>query len=484
MTSIASTASMSSSSSKRPWALEARSNTLFILSTVAVGMFTDLFLYGLIVPIVPFILSDRIGVEQSEIQYYTSVLLACYAGASVLFSFPAGYIADYSSSRQLPFLVGLVALLASTVLLMLGTSIEALIVARIFQGISGATVWTIGLALVMDTVGSEKLGVTIGSIFSFISTGELAAPVLGGVVYDKVGSNAVFGMGIALLGVDFGMRVAVIEKKVARKWGVGEGLDGSEQGGASESESGNGNGEEAPLLGNGENSDLDSWKIHKELPKIVRKFPVLYLLSSPRLLTAQLVAFMQATILAVFDATIPTQSQSVFGFTALQTGLLFTPIVLTSLIFGPLTGMAVDRYGPKLIGTIGYTFFTLPLILLRLPVSNTTHDLVLYCVLLSLCGFGMAMIGAPSIVEASYVAEKYHNANPELFGEKGPYAQLYALNSMVFSAGFTFGPVLAGSLRESIGYGNMNAVVAGMCAVVAALCFGYLGGAPRCMSRK
>lgn len=55
---------------------------------------------------------------------------------------------------------------------------------------------------------------------------------------------------------------------------------------------------------------------------------------------------------------------------------------------------------------------------------------------------------------------------------------------MVFSAGFTFGPVLAGSLRESIGYGNMNAVVAGMCAVVAALCFGYLGGAPRCMSRK
>ncbi|KAK6599268.1 MFS amine [Botrytis cinerea] len=455
MASIASTASMSSSSSKRPWALEARSNTFFILSTVAVGMFTDLFLYGLIVPIVPFILSDRIGVEQSEIQYYTSVLLACYAGASVLFSFPAGYIADYSSSRQLPFLVGLVALLASTVLLMLGTSIEALIVARIFQGISGATVWTIGLALVMDTVGSEKLG-----------TGELAAPVLGGVVYDKVGSNAVFGMGIALLGVDFGMRVAVIEKKVARKWGVGEGLDGSEQGGASESESGNGNGEEAPLLGNGEDSDLDSWKFTKNFQRLSE------------------IAFMQATILAVFDATIPTQSQSVFGFTALQTGLLFTPIVLTSLIFGPLTGMAVDRYGPKLIGTIGYTFFTLPLILLRLPVSNTTHDLVLYCVLLSLCGFGMAMIGAPSIVEASYVAEKYHNANPELFGEKGPYAQLYALNSMVFSAGFTFGPVLAGSLRESIGYGNMNAVVAGMCAVVAALCFGYLGGAPRCMSRK
>lgn len=452
-------------------------------------MFTDLFLYGLIVPILPFILSDRIGVDQAEIQYYTSVLLACYAGASVLFSFPAGYIADRLSSRQLPFLVGLVALLASTVLFMLATSIEVLIAARIFQGISGATVWTIGLALVMDTVGSEKLGVTIGSIFSFISMGELVAPVLGGVVYDKVGSNAVFGMGIALLGVDFGMRVAVIEKKVARKWGFEEEVGGSEEGGASENGNRNDNGneevgEEAPLLGNGKDSNIESWKIQKELPGFVKKFPILYLLSSPRLLTAELVAFMQATILAVFDATIPTQSQSLFGFTALQTGLLFTPIVLTSLIFGPLAGMGVDRYGPKIIGTTGYTFFILPLILLRLPVSNTTHDLVLFCILLSFCGFGMAMIGAPSIVEASYVAEKYHSANPELFGEEGPYAQLYAMNSMVFSAGFTFGPVMAGSLREGIGYGNMNAVVAAMCAVVAALCFGYLGGVPRCRGGK
>ncbi|KAF7857286.1 hypothetical protein EAF04_009527 [Stromatinia cepivora] len=470
-------------SSSRPWALEARSNTLFILATVAIGMFTDLFLYGIIVPILPFILSDRIGVEQEEIQYYTSVLLASYAGASVLFSFPAGWIADRWASRQLPFLIGLGALLASTILLMVGRSIEVLIVARIFQGISGAIVWTIGLALVMDTVGSEKLGVTIGSIFSFISVGELVAPVLGGVVYDKVGGGAVFGMGMGLLGLDFLMRGVLIEKKIARRYCV---EDGEEDGDGDETGSdGNGeHGEDAPLLGNGKDADIESWRIQKELPEHVRKFPILFLLSSPRLLTAELVAFMQATILGVFDATIPTQSQSLFGFPALKTGLLFTPLVLTSLIFGPIAGMGVDRYGPKIIGTVGYTFFILPLILLRLPVENTTHNLVTFCILLSLCGLGLSMIGAPSIVEASFVAEKYHRANKDLFGEEGPYAQLYALNSMVFSAGFTIGPVIAGSLRDSIGYGNMNAVVAGMCAVVAMLCFGYLGGTPHCCVRK
>ncbi|KAI9641528.1 hypothetical protein NHQ30_010340 [Ciborinia camelliae] len=461
-----------------PWALEARSNTLFILATVAIGMFTDLFLYGLIVPILPFILSDRIGVEPEKIQYYTSVLLASYAGASVLFSFPAGYIADRLPSRQLPFLVGLLALLASTVLLMLGDTIEVLIAARFFQGVSGAVVWTIGLALVMDTVGSEKLGVTIGSIFSFISVGELVAPVLGGVVYDKAGSNAVFGMGLGLLVLDFVMRGVLIEKKTARKYYVEDETEGGERDENGET------GENSPLLGNGKDQDLEPWRIQKELPEWVQKFPILYLLSSPRLLIAELVAFMQATILAVFDATIPTQSQSLFGFPALKTGLLFMPLVLTSLIFGPLAGMGVDRYGPKIIGTVGYTFFILPLILLRLPTENTTHDLVTFCVLLSLCGLGLALIGAPSIVEASHVAEKYHRANKNLFGDDGPYAQLYALNSMVFSAGFTLGPVIAGSLKDSIGYGNMNAVVAGMCAIVALLCFGYLGGTPHVHGAK
>lgn len=439
-------------------------------------------------PILPFILSDRIGVAQEEMQYYTSVLLASYAGASVLFSFPAGWIADRWASRQLPFLVGLGALLASTVLLMVGRSIEVLIAARVFQGVSGAIVWTIGLALVMDTVGSEKLGVTVGSIFSFISVGELVAPVLGGVVYDKVGSEAVFGMGMVLLGLDFLMRGVLIEKKVARMYCVEE---GGEESNGDETESDgmerNENGEQeedAPLLGNGKDTDIESWRIQKELPEYVQKFPILFLLSSPRLLTAELVAFMQAIILAVFDATIPTQSQSLFGFSALKTGLLFTPLVLTSLIFGPIAGMGVDRYGPKIIGTAGYTFFILPLILLRLPVENTTHDLVTFCILLSLCGLGLSMIGAPSIVEASFVAEKYHSANRELFGEEGPYAQLYALNSMVFSAGFTIGPVIAGLLRDSVGYGNMNAVVAGMCAVVAMLCFGFLGGSPAwCVKR-
>ncbi len=48
---------------------------------------------------------------------------------------------------------------------------------------------------------------------------------------------------------------------------------------------------------------------------------------------------------------------------------------------------------------------------------------------------------------------------------------------MVFSAGLTLRPLIAGSLRDEIGFGNMNAVVAGMCAVVSVLSYVFPGGA-------
>ena len=150
--------------SEPPAGLQWRSNTLFILSTVAVGLFTDLFLYGLIVPVLPFMLENRAGVSPEYTQRYTSAMLAAYAGASVFFSPIAGVLADKVSTRQAPFLLGLTSLLAATILLFVGKTVGILLFARVLQGISSGFVWTIGLALCIETVGPENLGKTIGSV--------------------------------------------------------------------------------------------------------------------------------------------------------------------------------------------------------------------------------------------------------------------------------------------------------------------------------
>ena len=148
----------------KPWGLQWRSSTSFIIATVAIALFTDLFLYGLVVPILPFLLKQRTHVPSNQIQSHVSILLAVFAAASLIFSPIAGIIADKVSARQLPFLVGLVAMLASTIIFALGQSLAVLIVARLLQGISAAVVWTVGLALVLDTVGPDNLGKTIGGV--------------------------------------------------------------------------------------------------------------------------------------------------------------------------------------------------------------------------------------------------------------------------------------------------------------------------------
>jgi MFS family permease len=147
-----------------PHGLSWRSNTFFIVATVGIGLFTDLFLYGLVVPILPSILRDKVGEPPENIQKDVSALLTVYAAASVITSPFAGILADRLSSRQVPFLAGLVALLSATVLLFVGTTLPVLAVARILQGVSAAFVWTVGLALCLETVGAENLGKTIGSV--------------------------------------------------------------------------------------------------------------------------------------------------------------------------------------------------------------------------------------------------------------------------------------------------------------------------------
>ena len=288
-----------------------------------------------------------------------------------------------------------------------------------------------------------------------------------------------FGLGFAILALDFVMRILIIEKKTARRYGHHEG--GEERNGHTIEEEEEDAGhedepnEEDPLI---RKEEKVSYKVPPGQAKWIRSFPILYCLGDPRLLTALLLAFGQATLLATFDATIPTLAQKLFGFDSLKAGLLFIALVLPYLVLGPVAGWAVDRYGTKPAAVIGFGYLVPVLILLRLVRAGGKSQVIIYCAILALCGVGMGVIGSPSIVEASYVVQLYDKANPEFFGHQGPYAQLYGINSMVFSLGLTVGPLVSGSLKDAVGYGNMNLFIAALCLVIAVLSFVYIGGKP------
>ena len=98
-----------------------------------------------------------------------------------------GYVADHSKSRRMPLVFGLVFLAGATAMLCVGTSIALFVAGRALQGMSAAMVWTVGLALLADTVDKEELGKFLGYISLAMNGGTLLGPLLGGVVYDRGG---------------------------------------------------------------------------------------------------------------------------------------------------------------------------------------------------------------------------------------------------------------------------------------------------------
>ncbi|KAH7063359.1 major facilitator superfamily domain-containing protein [Macrophomina phaseolina] len=473
-----------------PVGLRWRSSTWFIVSTVGMGIFTDMVLYCLIVPVLPFMLQDRIHLPDDQIQSQVSNLLAVYAAASVISSPITGLLADKWGTRQLPFLLGLSALLIATFLLALGQTVLALIVARALQGLSAAVVWVVGLALLVETVGSDRMGAVIGSIYSLMTVGGLISPVLGGILYRKTGYTGVFGVSIAIVIMDLIMRLLVIERKVALQ---------HEQQSVSKLQYGhdrpspetapfpsNDTNENTPLLGQRRPAGDPRYRLSsKHTSKksfLARHVPILVLLPHPRMLTSLLVGFIQALLFGTFDSTLPVAAKETYGFNSLRAGLLFLALGTFDLFIGPLAGWAADRFSPRAVAVVGYAWLAPVLTLFRLlavPSNDagvdTSREIALFCLLLSLCGIGIAIVNAPSLVEAGLIVDAYHRANPELFGERGPYAQLYGLNGMIWNLGLAVGPLVAGALKTWLGFGNMLAVMAALCAGTAVLAFVFMG---------
>lgn len=137
-----------------------------IIVTVTLGLFTDLFFYGIMVPVLPFMLRDRLSIPGSQIQSCTSSLIAAYAGPSVLFSLPPGWVADKIGSRQPTFVADLWMQVMATMATSFGQRAAIVITARFLQcsSLAAAVVQVTGLAMVQDAAHSRNIGKVTGML--------------------------------------------------------------------------------------------------------------------------------------------------------------------------------------------------------------------------------------------------------------------------------------------------------------------------------
>ncbi|GAD94758.1 MFS transporter [Paecilomyces variotii No. 5] len=466
---------------KPPRFLEWRSSKAFIIAVVTFAVFTDVFLYGVIIPVTPTALEQRVGLPPGERQRWTSILLALY-GAALLAASPVfGYLADKFRSKQLPLIGGLVALGASTALLCVGTNIGLWIAGRIFQGISAAMVWTVGLALAADTVGVSGIGEAMGFMGMAFSAGTMVGPLIGGIVYQHGGYYAVFAVAFALIAVDIILRLVMIEKKDAQKWLDAPNLSLSTGGKTMQRRLSS---EEicadAAVAASGPNNTIEAATNEPTSPppkKKTRLPPALTLLKSSRMMVVLFGYLVVSILMTSFDSVLPLFVQATFGWKQTGQGLIFVPLLVPHVL-DPIFGRIIDNY-PKSgrYFAAGALLCSVPVyVLLRLVDHDSIRQKILLCALLVLIGAGFAASLCPLFAEVSYLIDAKERESPDIFDGSGAISQGYGLFNGAFAAGSLIGPVWAGLVRNDYGWGTMGWTLGLLAGVASIILFFLLGG--------
>ena len=339
-------------------------------------------------------------------------------------------------------------------MLCLARTVALLVVGRFLQGFSASIVWTVGMALLVDTVGQKEIGQTLGWVSLSMSMGMLVAPLLGGIVYERAGYYAVFYMAFALIALDISLRLALIEKKLARQWGLNEAPPSPEAVKIEDITT--------PVPeGHGAEDDEDEGTpdpVMMETPTVVPRSklpPVFLLLRSRRLLTALWGCIIQGSLMSAFDSVVPLYVNKVFHWNSEASGLIFLAVIVPNFA-APAVGWLSDNYGSRWLAVGGFIIAIPFWVLLRLVTYDSLNQKVLFVSLLALIGLALTLVMPPLMAEITYAVEAKERQNPGRFGPTGAYAQAYGLFVAAFAAGTLIGPIWSGYVRDAAGWGTMS----------------------------
>jgi len=167
----------------------------FIVVTVMIDMMG----FGLIMPVMPALLSELAGLPVEQAAPYGGYLSACYALLNFIAAPLLGNLSDRFGRRPV-LLLSLGMLGLDFIVMGLAPSLPILFVGRILSGISGATFATAN-AYIADTTEPEQRGRAFGMLGGAFGVGFILGPVLGGLLGD-LSSRAPFFAAAALAGVN------------------------------------------------------------------------------------------------------------------------------------------------------------------------------------------------------------------------------------------------------------------------------------------
>ncbi|KAG1749671.1 major facilitator superfamily domain-containing protein [Suillus paluster] len=476
------------SSNRKPWGLKWRSSVWFITTIVGFGITTDLLVYSVIIPVLPFQL-ERLG--DHKVSSLTGWLLCAYSAGLVVSTIPIAMYSERYAMRRIPLIFGLIALIASQVMFMEAPNYAVMAIARVLQGISSSMVWIVGLALLCDTTPERNVGRQLGIAMTGLSVGLLVGSPAGGVLYTRFGFRAPFIFGEICAFVDLLLRFLLIERDVALKWGYDPSeptasvlMDAPDISSVPDIQLST-----LPTVhtrGNPEteyNRDLsiplDKSKLPNEPTTTSRKSVldssptptpllsvIINLAQSPRALVALTMTFVYGVVNSMQEPSLPLHLQSVWNFNSNQVGIVYLAAVVPALISSPLAGYFVDQKGSDYITSI--------CLVLALPwwiVMTLRQSLPLFIFALAAQSFFVSGVVAPVTAELAGVSRTMAGVG---------YAHVYGAFNLAFGIGTAVGPVIGGQIYDHAKHGwtAVCCITAALIVICITLAFCYTGADP------
>ncbi|KAI9144823.1 major facilitator superfamily domain-containing protein [Paraphysoderma sedebokerense] len=447
---------------------------------VGISLFVDMVVYGIVVPILPVIIQDKLHGDETAV----GILFGSYALGLLIATPPVALLSDRYHARKGPMLLGLLGLSFTTVMFAFAVEYWQLVLARVMQGVAAGASWTVGLSLLADVFPPEKLGSAIGPVMSCNHLGFLVGPPLGGALFQLLGYSAPFYVCASLALLNFGVRLWVDESdllvKVDRDDNVRvRGKSGKSQkhqrqtdgpGEISvtlptlrtESSEGKMKNKVVPIKEqsygstnitprNSENflkvdrEDIDrdgrnhtrkesgmSAKSTMTARSVeIRTTPSLWSLLQGRvILLNSFVIVVVGGIFAALEPTLPMHLSEQFALSPGLIGAVFVALVVPNIFMASIAGYFSDRYGGKKVMWVGLILMTL-----LTPLPALPRELWLEVVVLVLYGGVNAVVLTPILpMMGAYVHSR----------GGGAYAQVYAIFNLAYSLGILFGPIMSG----------------------------------------
>ena len=386
------------------------SRSFSLVPFALLGAFTlDTVLYGIVIPFLP---GRVLGLGENEA--VVGILFASYAMGLLLATPLAGWLTNRFGGRRI-LGVGLLLLLASTLVFAFSTTVPMLFVARTLQGVAGAMPWTAGLALIAGEYSGPERHRRFTQVFSATGVGTLIGPALGGVLYTWRGFQAPFLCMALLIFIESVATIAIFSRR----------------------------------------GTVGARTLPKPIPQETSSIPAgdrarttAQLLKYPPFVEALLLTSAGALLLALLEPSLPVLLAGRYGLTPLAIGLVFASMTIVFIVVQGLVGAFIRHYSAAAALFFGLTMG--PLSLLLLGVSIT---LVHAAVALALLAFSFAFLLSPALEYLTLTAQPVaaHRAVGGLDEASVPYGTLYASYNLAYSVGVLLGPILVGVAITTLG---------------------------------